>query len=338
MAATISYPVRSPQWLLSYLGVNVTADVSQMVLAIRYVDQLDGAAGELEVELEDSTKRWQGTWYPVLGDVVSLQIGYSGEALLDCGEFQIDELELDGPPDVMRLRCLAAYITPAMRTANTAAYENMGVVEIAGLIATKYGLAMVTASSESESDVMFARVTQRRQTDLEFLKRLAREHNFDFTVRGGQLVFFARPMLESVPAVATITRSDAIRFSFRNRARRIYDGAQFSYFDPDTKRLITQSVSAEPPVPTGDTLKIVARCENAAQALVKAEAALHLHNMVFVDASLEGPGNTLLVAGNNVQLSGWGALDGKYLIETAQHHLARATGYSTSIAARRINA
>jgi phage protein D len=319
------------------LGVNITADLSQMVLAIRYVDQLDGASGELEVELEDSAKRWQGPWYPALGDIVSLQIGYSGEALLYCGEFQIDELELDGPPDVIRLRCLAASITPAMRTANTAAYENMGVVEIAGLIAAKYGLAMVTASSESESDVMFARVTQRRQTDLEFLKRLAREHNFNFTVRGGQLVFYARPVLESVPAVVTITRSDVFLFAFRNRARRIYEGAEISYFDPDTKRLITQSVSAEPPVPTGDTLKIVARCENAAQALVKAEAALHLHNMVFVDASLLGPGNTVLVAGNNVQLSGWGALDGTYLIEMALHHLARATGYSTSIAARRIN-
>src|SRR5271154_2958827 len=254
-----------------------------MVLAIRYVDRLEGASGELEVDLEDSGKMWQGPWYPGLGDVVSLQIGYGGEALLDCGEFQIDELELDGPPDVMRIRCLAAYITPAMRTANTVAYENMGVIEIAA----KYGLTLVAAISESSSDVVFERVTQRRQTDLEFLKRLAREHNFDFTVRAGQLIFYDRPALESVAAVQTIVRSDTSRFSFRNRSRRIYDGAQFSYFDPDTKELISQSVSANSPVPTGDTLKIVARCENAQQAMVKAEALLHLHNMVFVDAYLE---------------------------------------------------
>jgi len=338
MAAAPSYAVRAPQWILTYSGVNISADVSQMVVAIRYVDRLDGASGELELELEDSTKLWQGAWYPVLGDIVSLQIGYSGESLLDCGEFQIDELELDGPPDVMRLRCLAAYITSAMRTANTVAYENMGIVEIAGQIATKYGLTLVTASSESESDVVFARVTQRRQMDLEFLKRLAREHNFDFTVRAGQLVFYERPALESVAATALITRSDTIRFSFRNRARRIYDGAEFSYFDPDTKKLITQSVAADQPSPSGDTLKIVARCETAQQAQVKAEASLHLHDMVLVDVSIEGPGNAALVAGSNVQLSGWGALDGKYLIETAKHHLARATGYRTSIAARRISA
>jgi len=338
VAASAAYSVRSPNWILTYLGVNITADVSQMVLAIRYVDRLEGASGEIEVDLEDSEKMWQGPWYPALGDVVSLQIGYGGEALLDCGEFQIDELELDGPPDVMRIRCLAAYITPAMRTANTVAYEDMGVMEIAAQIAAKYGLTLVTATSESSSDVVFERVTQRRQTDLEFLKRLAREHNFDFTVRAGQLIFYDRPALESVPAVQTLVRSNTVRFSFRNRSRRIYDGAQFSYFDPDTKELISQSVSAGSPSPTGDTLKIVARCENAQQAMVKAEALLHLHNMLFVDAYLESPGCTVLVAGNNVQLSGWGALDGTYLIETAQHRLTRVTGYSTSIAARRINA
>jgi phage protein D len=335
--AITSYSVRSPQWILTYQGVNITADVSQMVVAIRYVDRLDGASGELEVELEDSAKRWQGPWYPTLGDIVSLQIGYRGELLLDCGEFQIDELELDGPPDVMRLRCLAAYITPAMRTANTVAYENMGILEIVAQLAAKYGLTMVVASSESANGVVFARVTQRRQTDLEFLKRLAREHNFDFTVRAGQLIFYERPTFESVPAVLAITRSDTVRFSFRNRTRRIYDSAEFSYFNPDIKHLITQSVSADSSTPIGDTLKIVARCENAKQAGVKAEALLHLHNMVLVDASLDGPGNPVLVAGNNIQIIGWGALDGKYLIETAQHHLARATGYTTAIAARRVN-
>jgi uncharacterized protein len=337
MAAGASYIVSSLQWILTYLGVNITADVSPMVLAIRYVDRLDSASGELEVELEDSGKLWQGPWYPSLGDTVSLQLGYSGDTLLDCGEFQIDELELDGPPDVMRLRCLAAYITPAMRTANTVAYENMSVLEIAAQIAAKYGLAMVAASSESANDLLFERVTQRRQTDLEFLKRLAREQNFDFSVRAGQLIFYDRAALESVAAVTTIARSDTTRFSFRNRTRRIYEGGRFSYFDPDTKALISRSVSADSPSPTGDTLKIVARCENAEQAAVKAQALLHLHNMVFVDASIEGPGNALLVAGNNVQLSGWGALDGTYLIETAQHHLGRARGYSTSIAARRVS-
>ena len=334
MAAAVSHSVRTPQWVLTYDGIDITADVSHMVLAISYIDRLGEASGEVQVELEDHAKRWQGPWYPGLGNIVGLQIGYLGEALLDCGTFQVDELELDGPPDVMRLRCLAAYITPAMRTANTIAYENQSLVEIAGQIASKYGLILVTAPTAVESDIVFARVTQRRETDLGFLKRLAIEHDFDFTVRGAQMVFYARAALDAAIPLIAITRPDTTRFSFRNRTRRIYSGAEVSYFDPDTKQLIAEIVTTTPPAPTTDTLKIVTRSENAQQAIVKAQAALDLHNMLLVDASIEGPGNVVLVAGNQVELIGWGALDGAYLIETARHQVTRATGYTTSIEAR----
>ena len=100
MAAAIAYPVCSPNWMLSYSGINITADISRMVLSIRYVDELGGRSGELEIELEDRDRRWQGTWFPQQGDVVSLLIGYSVEMLLPCGDFQIDDLEIEGPPDV----------------------------------------------------------------------------------------------------------------------------------------------------------------------------------------------------------------------------------------------
>ncbi len=336
MAAAFSHSVRTPQWVLTYDGVDITTDISHMVLAISYVDRLGEASGEVEVELEDHSKRWQGAWYPGLGNILNVQIGYRGEQLLDCGSFQVDELEFDGPPDVMRLRCLAAYITAQMRTPNTVAYENQSIVEIAGQIASKYGLSLIAAPSALESDVVFARVTQRGETDLGFLKRLAIEHHFDFTVRGTQMVFYARAALEAVAPLFAITRPDTTRFSFRNRSRRIYGGAVVSYFNPDTKQLIAQSVTADSQTPTTDTLKIVARLENGQQAIVKAQAALHLHNMVFVDGSIEGPGNVLLVAGNQVEVAGWGALDGAYLIETARHRLTRASGYTTSIAARRV--
>ena len=78
MAASASYIVRSPQWVLSYLGVNISADVSEMVVAIRYVDRLGGASGELEVELEDSQKRWQG---PGIRHVATGSVCKSGTAI-----------------------------------------------------------------------------------------------------------------------------------------------------------------------------------------------------------------------------------------------------------------
>src|ERR1700685_1827279 len=136
MSGASFFAVRSPSWILTYLGVNITGDISSMVLSIVYTDALQGESGSLEVEIEDHDKRWQGPWYPTEGDAVNLLIGYAGEALLPCGDFQVDELGVgwisSGPPDVFHLRCLAAYITPAMRTPNSAGYENQTLLQIAG--------------------------------------------------------------------------------------------------------------------------------------------------------------------------------------------------------------
>jgi phage protein D len=333
MIAMTAVSVPAPQWILSYSGVNISAEISAMVREINYVDRLGAASGELSVEVEDHAQRWQGPWYPALGDVLTALIGYQGGDLLKCGSFQVDDLELGGPPDVFRLRCLAAYITPAMRTRSSVAYEGQTLAAIAATIAAKYGLELVSAPGLD--DAAFARVTQRDESDLEFLARLADEFDFDFTVRGTQLVFYARSALETAAAVATIVRGDLERFEFRNRSHRIYAAASACYFDPSAKQLIAQSATAASAMPTGDTLKIIARCENATHAAMRAAAGLNRNNRFFVRARLSGPGNPALAAGSNVWLSGWGAFDGIYLIETARHRVARASGYTTELEMRR---
>ena len=98
MSASLAYPVRTPQWVLTYAGVNISGDISGMVREIIYTDRLSGAAGEIEVELEDHDKLWQGPWYPQDGDLTNLNLGYANEALLPCGDFQVDDLELEFPP------------------------------------------------------------------------------------------------------------------------------------------------------------------------------------------------------------------------------------------------
>ncbi|MHB8382568.1 MAG: phage late control D family protein [Candidatus Binataceae bacterium] len=333
MSAAPSYSVLSPQWILNYAGVNISGEVSAMVRAITYVDRLGGKSGDLCVEVEDHAQRWQGPWYPALGDGVQAFLGYSGGQLLECGSFQVDDLQLSGPPDVFRLRCLAAYVTPAMRTRNSAAYEGQTLLAIASTIAGKYGLALISAPNLE--DVAFSRVTQRDETDLEFLARLADDFGYEFTVRGAQIVFYARTALAAAAPIATIVRSDLERFEFRNRTRRIYSTASAAYFDPAGKRLIMQSASASAATPTGDTLKIIARCENATQAGLRAAAGLIRNNQSFFAARLSGPGNPALMAGCNVLLSGWGMLDGVYLIEPARHLLSRERGYMTEVEALR---
>src|SRR5579883_3255237 len=103
-AAATSFAVRTPRWDLWYDGQNIGGRVSPMLVSITYTDHVGHSSNDLEFELEDREKRWQAGWFPTQGNLVRLAIGYDGEELLSCGDFQVDELELEGPPDVMKMR------------------------------------------------------------------------------------------------------------------------------------------------------------------------------------------------------------------------------------------
>lgn len=335
----LAYPVRSPSWVLTYQGVNITTDISSMVLSINYVDQLGGRSGDLEIEIEDRERLWQGPWLPQQGDIVTLLIGYAGEPLLACGDFQVDDLELQGPPDVFHLRCLPTWITPSLRTTASLGYEGQTLSDIAATVAARHEMTVVGAPGSIH--IRYLRITQKQETDLQFLHRLAREHNYDFTIRGTQLVFYPRSQLQTRPSALTLERQEVMQFDFVRKTNRTYRQAQVSYFNPHAKELYTKLVQAQPGIATGDTLKLVTRCENEQQAAELARAALHENNRVVVTGHLTTPGTTLLVAGNNVALSGWGTMDGTYIIERAQHRLSRptdrvASGYTTQIEVRQV--
>ncbi len=336
MAAPLTYAVRAPAWTVTYRGVNITGPIEKMVLSLDYTSHAGGAAPELEIQLEDRDKRWQGPWFPQRGDILDASIGYAGESLAPCPSFQVDEVELHGAPDQVHLRCIAAYITDAMRTPNSTGYEGQTLTQIARTIAAKYGF---TVNSQAVSpDVTFNRVTQNQESDLEFLQRLAEEHNYEFTVRGTVIVFYSRPALEQRPRIGLIHRTDVLPgFSFKAKTRRIYKGAQVSYFDPATKSLITQTATASPAVRTGDTIKLVRRCEDGQQAALKAAAELHRRNMLQAEAKLDVLGNILFAGAATFTCSGFGIFDGDYFIQSARHVLSREAAYKTEITARSLS-
>jgi uncharacterized protein len=335
-ASAALMPVPSPAWTLDYRGVAITGRIEKMVVGIEYTSFESGASPDLEITLEDRDRRWQGPWFPQRGDQVDVSIGYTG-ALVPCGRFQVDEVTLDGPPDQVKMKCLAVLITPDARTPNSIPYENFTLAQIADLIAGKHGWSLVNAPEAI--DIQYERVTQNQETDVEFLHRLARENNYDFTVKGGQLIFYSKTALENQAAVFTYRRGDGNeeKFSFTAKTHVTYKSATVSYQNPDTKALITATVDADPAVAVGDTLPLQMQCENGQDAAQKAKAALHDHNMLIVTGKLTIPGQTI-PAGSVIAVSGFGQFDGDYMIAKAIHRVNRNEGYSTELELRSINA
>jgi phage protein D len=101
----------TPQARILYNGRDITADLSPYLMRVSYTDRLTGEADSLDVELAETdavTSRWLSEWYPDKGMVMSAEIGYAGQALMACGSFDVDEIEVETPPMSIRIRARCA--------------------------------------------------------------------------------------------------------------------------------------------------------------------------------------------------------------------------------------
>ena len=319
--------VPQPQFKLTYGQKDVTTELAPFILAITYTDALEGESDELEVNIEDRDHRWKNGWFPGKGDKLSLQAGYVGE-LYGMGSFEIDEIEFNGTPDTISIRALAAGVKAALRTSNTRAFEGKTLKQIADELAAGQALRLVGAGDNTGRS--YQRVTQNKETDLAFLNRLGKAEGIVFSIKDGQLVWHDQARLDDAQTVTIITRQQMSSFTFRAKTATTYKACQVSYHDPKTKALKTHTEKADG-VPSGDTLKLIERCETLDQATAKARAALRGANGKQVEGSVTVYGNPKLRAGCNIEVQGLGLLDGSYQILNARHSLERGRGYTTDL-------
>ncbi|MEI8390094.1 MAG: Cro/Cl family transcriptional regulator [bacterium] len=312
-----------PVFKVEYENKDITAHISPNVLSVSYTDFEHGQSDEAEILIEDKDHLWKSGWYPSKGDTISLNLGYAGEKLLNCGSFEIDELEFSSPPDTITVKALAANIKKALRQANSVAYENKTLFQIAQEIALKHNLKLVG----SIKDIKIKRITQNKKRDLEFLKNLAEEYGYIFKVSDNKLTFFETAKLKASNPALIINRKDLISFSLRDKTHDQYKSYEVSYHDPKSKKLITSSIKGSSA--KADALKIHKRCENKEQAILKATAAMNKNSSLEGNITLMG--NPNLVAGLNIELKGLYNLSGKYHIQSAKHTIDRSTGYKTEL-------
>lgn len=324
-------PVRTPVWRLEMATRDVTREIAPFVMSVRYTDHAHGKSDDVELVVQNGDGRWRTKWYPTKGDKLSLAIGYEGQPLLPCGQFEIDEVEDSGPPDLFTLRALATGITGTLRTRRTVAYDGQTLRQIADAIARRQALELVGEIA----DLKIGRATQHQESDLTFLKRVADGFGYVFSVRGSQLVFYELAALELKGAVFTIRRGDCGRHSLTDKTHQLYREAVVRYHDSDRGTLIEQKVPAASIV-VGDILHLTPRVENAQQARARAMAALRKANTLQAKGMLELEGEARLVAGNNVKLVDFGANDGLYQIEQSSHALDRDRGYRTEVEVKRV--
>lgn len=330
-------PLVAPKCEIRYNGKAITDDITPFLLAVSYIDHLEGESDEIEIQVEDSMGRWRTTWYPGLGDTLQLSIGYQDQSLLACGSFELDQVEFNAPPDVVTLRALAAGVTKATRTKRSKGYEQTTLAAIAQDVAQRHGWTLVG----SPPSVTVDRITQYKETDVAFLNRLAADYGASFKINGEKLVFTALAERRASAAVVSLVPEQVTTWRFIDKIKGVYQSAKVKYHDPKTRRLVEAEVANIGPETSGrrasaDKLNVTARANQPATAQTQAQAALEKSNLDKLTGTITLPGNVRLVAGVTLTLADWGWLSGLWLVQSARHTLDRSAGYTTELDLKRL--
>ncbi|UTH76091.1 phage late control D family protein [Chromobacterium sp. IIBBL 290-4] len=322
--------VAAPVFELSYNGKSITADIALYALNISYTDHLSGESDELEVELEDSDGRWLNGWYPDKGATLDFKLGYRGQALVSMGSFDVDEVEYSAPPSTVHIRALATGVQHPLRTRQGRAYEKKSLQQLAQQIAGLHGMKLEGKIEAVEID----RLTQYHETDLAFLQRVAGNYGYVCKVMDNnrKLVFWKRGALLDEAGVRTFSPADLISWRARDQLSQVPSAVEVSYHDTQTRKLQTARVAADARAPGGkassaDVVKLTRKSGGKTQAEQQAKAEMERRQLERTQLSVTVDGAPQLAAGRNVELSGFGKLSGRYLIERARHRLSRQDGY-----------
>lgn len=320
-------------------GKNVTEDVTPYLSRLTYTDKVEAESDDITLSFEDTGGHWQNGWYPQQGDTLAVTIGTPGSPL-DCGIFEIDEIELELPPDTVTIKAIGAAISKSLRTRNSKAFEKQSLKSIAQYFANKHGLKLTGNTSELQK-IEIERKTQDKQTDLAFLAGLAKEYGIVFSVRGGQLVFMDIDELEKQPAVLTIHKNEISKARFADKTSHVYGGAAVTTRNMKSNKIRHWKITPSEQdggkgTLTNDIWQGNVTAENDTQAQAKAKGALKAKNKDKITGTITVPGNVKLVAGVNIELSDIGQFSGKWHVVSSAHSIDNSGGYTTDASIRKI--
>jgi phage protein D len=194
--------------------------------------------------------------------------------------------------------------------------------------------------------ITLERSTQYQEGDLAYLARIAEEYGFAFSVKGDVMVFYNIKSLEGSPSNATLNKTEFKGYDFVDKISETFKDVNVKSHNSSKNELVESSVSAEDltaengdnyqEVTGEESLEIKVRSENSQQAEMKGKAALHKHNSRILTGSFSIIGNPLVVAGNNVDISDFGKMSGKWHTTESTHTVTKSSGYVTSFEAKRV--
>ena len=329
--------MRRASLTIAIKGADVSMDLCPHLTSLTWTDKADDELDDLQLVLEDRDRLWQGDWLPSPGDVIHPAIvthdwrAIGEKEELDCGEFEIDELELEAGTggDVVTIKAIPAAVRSSlMMQRKTRAWSDFPLANVVADVVGPSGLDTLYKAPE----IVFKRVEQRQESDLAFLQRITKDQGLRLAIKGRLCVVYAGQTADALAPLPfrRIDVPDLTSVRLRRSLAGVYTQCIVGYtsaMDPET---MEKSFLPEQPPTTGKVLTINKRVEHQAQAERLAKAELRAKNCKELTGALDGMGDIRLRAGTVLQLEGWGGFDSKYVVQQATHTVNKDGGYRTS--------
>ena len=262
--------------------------------------------------------------------------GDGKDDLLECGQFELDSVSVQGPPSAITIKGTSLpYSSTVRQTAKSKSWENYTLSGIAKEMANKNGMTCMFLSSANPA---YKRIEQYKVSDIAFLQKLCQLCGCSLKVSNNVIIIFDQSEYEKRPIVRTFRYGDGsiIKYKISTGSDNTYSSCRVSYVTPSGQLIEATAYIDGYKAETDDKqcLEVSQKVSGIAEAQTIAEKLLRLHNKYEITGSITVPGDPRLLAGCVVALSGWGAFDGKYVISKA-FHKAGSDGYTTQITLRK---
>lgn len=256
---------------------------------------------------------------------------------LDCGQFELDSVDCSGPPSTISIKGTSLPYNRTLRqTKKSRSWEAYTLRGIAEEMASESGMTCMFSSAYNPK---YRRVEQIATSDIAFLQGLCNRAGASLKITNNIIVIFNQEEYEGKDAVRVIERGDGTYSKYKlgsGEADTKYASCRVSYTDPKTGDVLEAIAYAEGYDESDEgnqQYEVVEKIESISEAQERAAMHLRLKNKYEYTASFTFPGDPTLLAGNTVELKGWGAWDGKYIIKQAKHTVSKS-GYTTQISLR----
>lgn len=324
---------RIVEGLVGINGKNVWGSIKEYNTSLSYTDVASGSTDSFDITMFDEEEHFINDWRIETGTALNAKIkfdnwNYEGDTkYIDCGDFLVDSLDIQGFPFEVSIKSLAL---PVTGTKNTKKWENISIAAIAQDICSYLGVEL---AYYADNLVLKSR-QQSQQTDINFLFSLCSEYGFGMKVYKNKIVIFDRARQDEETPVNLnepyMIKSIADSFTLSDNTEGTYTGVKAIY-KPEGK-----DDSVEYILGTTEKMLVI---ENAGQtqkeAEIKAAAALYNANIEAVKLKFVTKDYYPFYSGMNYYIYGLGGYSGAYGIEKVTHQVSD-TGYSAKIEAHAI--